>query len=142
MGKCYNTITVKAPIETVWSRIRNFHDLSWAKGVVESVEVVGEFKADQLGARRLLNGVFHETLVALSDLDRVVEYSIDDGPDPIAKDQVSGYIGRVRLFSITADDTTFVEWTSSYDSPDSAAVGELCNPIYRALLQALRDHFG
>jgi hypothetical protein len=142
MGKCYNTITVNAPIDKVWSAIRNFHEFPWAKGVVEKVEVVGPLKANQIGARRLINDAFHETLLTLSDLDHVVEYSIDDGPGPVAKDKVKNYIGRARLFPITADNTTFVEWTSTYDSPNDAAVGELCNPIYVALLSAMRDYFG
>ena len=51
------------------------------------------------------------------------------------------YTGKVRLFPITADGATFVEWTSRYESADEGAVGELCNPIYQALLSALRTHF-
>ena len=141
MGECYNTITVNAPIDKVWQTVRNFHDLSWAKGVVEKTEVVGSLSGDQLGAQRVLNDAFHETLVTLSDLEHRVEYSIDDGPGPVAKDQVRNYIGHLSLFPVTADNTTFVEWTSTYDSPDSGAVGELCNPIYQALLGALRQHF-
>ena len=141
MGQCYNTITVSAPIDTVWKAVRDFHNLSWAQGVVEKVDVVGELAGNQIGAKRIINGVFYETLVTLSELDHVVEYSIDDGPGPVAKDQVRNYIGHLRLYPITAENTTFVEWTSTYDSPDSAAVGELCNPIYQALLEALRTHF-
>ena len=141
MGKCYNTIVVNAPIDEVWATVRDFHDLSWAKGVVEKTEVVGELKGNQVGAKRLLNDVFHETLRTLSDLRHLVEYSIDDGPGPVSKDQVRNYTGHVKLHEVTTDNTTFVEWTSNYDSPDSRAVGELCNPIYQALLQALKVHF-
>ena len=142
MGKCYNTIVVNAPVEKVWSTVRDFHDLSWAKGVVEKTEIVGELKGDQVGAKRILNDAFHETLRTLSDLNYLVEYSIEDGPGPVAKDQVRNYTGHVQLYSVTADNSTFVEWTSKYDSPDNAAVSELCDPIYVALLQALRAHFG
>ena len=92
--------------------------------------------------RRILNDAFHETLIAIDDDARVLRYSIDDGPGPVARDAVRNYIGRLRVAPVTSDDTAFVEWESSYDSPDDAAVGELCNPIYRALLTTLRDHFG
>ena len=141
MGKCYNTITVNAPVEKVWSAVRNFHRFPWATGVIESVDAVGVLGGDQIGAKRVLNGVFHEMLLGLSDVERVVEYSIDDGPGPVAKDHVKNYVGRLELRPITADNGTFVEWSSTYESADSASVGELCNPIYQALLTALRGHF-
>jgi len=41
MGNCHNTITVDAPIDAVWDRIVDFHDMSWAPNVVESIEAVG-----------------------------------------------------------------------------------------------------
>ena len=141
LGKCYNTITVDAPIYTVWAALRNFHEFPWARGVVEEVEAIGPLRADQVGARRLINGVFHETLLTLDDQDYVVEYSVDEGPGPIAKSKVENYIGRARLRPITADNATFVEWTATYDSPNDAAVGEYCDPIYVGLLNAMRDYF-
>ena len=141
MGKCYNSAVVNAPVDRVWAAVRDFHQLDWAEGVVESAEKVGEISGTGIGARRVLNDAFHETLLTLSDMNYLVEYSIDDGPGPVAKDAVRNYVGRLQLFPVTADDTTFAEWSSAYDSPDSAAVGELCNPIYRALLSKLQEHF-
>ena len=44
-----------------------------------------------------------------------MRYSIDDGPGPLAKDQVENYVGILKLVPVTADDTTFAEWTSSSD---------------------------
>ena len=141
MGKCYNTITVNVPIDKVWSTIKDFHDLSWAKDVIESVEKVGDKKGDQIGARRILNGVFHETLHAVNELAHSFAYTIDDGPGAVSKDLVRNYVGSVKLLPVTSDNSTFVEWATRYDSADDSAVGELCNPIYHALLEALRSHF-
>jgi hypothetical protein len=42
---------------------------------------------------------------------------------------------------VTNDETTFVEWQSNYETADDASVGDLRNPIYRALLNVLRAHF-
>lgn len=142
MGKCYNSVVVGAPCAKVWKALRNFHDLSWAPGVITSAEAVGDLKADQIGARRILNEAFHETLLALDDHERTLSYSIDDGPGPVAKDAVRNYVGMVRARPVTDGDTTFVEWESRYDSPDDKSVGEFCNPIYQALLGALKQHFG
>lgn len=137
---CYNSCVVNAPVDRVWSALRNFHDLSWARGVVQKVERIGEAGGDQIGARRVLNGVFHETLLALNDADRELKYSIDDGPGPVSKDSVSGYRGRARVMPVTDLNGAFVEWSSSWED-SSGGVREFCDPIYKALLDALKTHF-
>ena len=103
--------------------------------------VVGDLKGDQVGAKRILNDVFHETLLSLDDEERTFSYRIDNGPGPVAKDAVKNYVGAVRVLPITENNTTFVEWQSTYESADDRAVGELCNPIYQAVLKALKNHF-
>lgn len=137
---CYNSIVIDAPADKVWEKLRNFHDLSWAAGVIETCEAVGEIPAAQIGAQRILNGVFHETLHALDDLARTVRYSIDDGPEAVSKNNVQGYIGEVRVFPVTDSNSSFVVWTSSWES-SGGGVAEFCNPIYRALLAALKSSF-
>jgi hypothetical protein len=141
MGRCYNSVVVKGSVDTVWARIRDFHDLSWAEGMGLKVDAVGDRRGGEVGAGRVINGAFHETLVAMDDLGRTFSYSIDDGPGPVARDAVRNYVGTVRLHPVTADGTTFVEWSSRYDSANDSAVGELCNPIYGAALEGLRKHF-
>ena len=137
---CYNSCVVDAPVDKVWAALRNFHDMSWAAGVIESVDAIGDKASDQIGAKRILNGVFHETLLGINDADRCFKYSIDDGPDAVSKDNVRGYIGAVRVWPVTDGDATFVEWSSSW-AASGGGVQEFCDPIYRALLGALKNHF-
>ncbi len=137
---CYNSCVVDAPVDTVWGALRNFHDLSWAPQVITSLEKVGSAAGDQIGAKRLLNNAFHETLRGLDETARVVTYSIDDGPDAVSKANVSGYLGVVRVFPVTDGDGTFVEWTSSWQD-SKGGVKEFCDPIYKALLDSLKQHF-
>ncbi len=141
MGQCYTSAVINAPCEKVWNTIRNFHDFSWASGLVTKTVAVGGLKGDQIGARRIVNDAIHETLRSLDDHERTFSYSIDDGPGPVSKSTVKNYIGRVRVFRITENDASFVEWQSSYDSANEAAVGEFCSPLYQALLEALKQHF-
>ena len=122
----------------MWATVRDFHDLSWAPGVGEAVETVGDKVCDQVGAKRVLNGVFHETLVGLSDIQRTFRYTIDDGPSPASKDEVSDYVGCVQVRSITEGGGSFVEWSSSWEAKDDAAV-EFCHTIYVALLGQLKQ---
>jgi len=137
MGKCYNKIEVAAPIATVWQTISNFHDMSWAEGVITSLAKVGDISGSEIGAKRLLNEVIQETLVSLDADNYSFSYSIDDGPGPIAKSAVDDYLGVVKL-SISGTGT-LVEWSSSFTSNDENAVTEFCDPIYMALLEALTN---
>ena len=97
MGKCYQKIEIEAPISKVWDTISDFHDVSWAPDVVASVDKIGDKKGNEIGAGRILNGVFYETLTVLDSLNFTFSYSIDDGPGPVASGAVSDYVGTVKL---------------------------------------------
>ncbi len=140
MGKTYQSIVVNGPVDKVWAALSDFHDMSWAPNVVTKLTIVGDKKGDQAGARRLLNDVFHETLLGVSDVERTVRYSIDDGPSPISKDDVKGYVGMVRVSPVTEGDTTFLEWSSNWEAKGDGAV-EFCHGIYVALLNDLKKTF-
>ena len=141
MGNCYNSTVVNAPREKVWDSIKDFHNLSWAEPVITKVDVIGEKAGHEIGAARLLNDAFLETLVSVNKDEYTFTYSIDDGPEPLSKDAKLNYFGTVRLYPVTDSNTTFVEWTSTYESNDDQAVADFCNPIYAALLGALKSFF-
>ncbi|MCK4841166.1 MAG: SRPBCC family protein [Methylococcales bacterium] len=67
MPKCYQSIVVNAPITTVWDTIKDFHDISWASQVLEKCEAMGELSGTKVGAKRILNEAFHETLLELNE---------------------------------------------------------------------------
>lgn len=138
---CYNSIVINAPSNEVWAVLKNFHDLSWSKNVVSKVDIIGDKSAGEIGAKRVLNDAFHETLVSLDNIAKNFTYSIDDGPAAVSKDNVEGYIGDVTVFSITENDTSFVLWTSRWESTKEDGIADLCNPIYHALLHDLKIHF-
>lgn len=115
--------------------IRDFHDMGWAAGVVETCENTGDVPGTQLGAKRTLNGVFQEPLVALDDVAHVIKYSIDAAPGTPADDAVN-YIGTVRPLPLTDGDATFVE-SSSVWTDEKGGVQTLCSPIYQGALNAL-----
>lgn len=136
---CYNSTVVDGTPDEVWAAISDFHDLSWAPGVIETCTKVGDAAGNQIGAKRVLNGAFHETLRAVDEVDHVIRYSIDDGPGPVAKDAIVGYVGQIRLFAVTDSNQTFVEWSSTWTS-GSGEVQAFCDPVYQAVLGALKTH--
>ncbi len=137
MGKCYQKIEIEAPINQVWDTISDFHDLSWAPNVVASVTKVGVRDGNEIGAGRILNDVFHETLTVLDPRNFTFSYSIDDGPGPVASDAVSDYTGTVKLTA--TDSGCLVEWSSVFESQSENEVADFCNPIYMALLNSLKE---
>ena len=137
MGKTYQSIVIDAPIDKVWSAIRNFHDFSWAPNVITKCEAVGNLEGSKIGAKRRLNDAFEETLLKLSDTEYTIQYSVDDGPSPVSKNEISNYIGSVRLLPITDTDNTFMEWSSSWKGNGNQVEG-FCHNIYVALLSDLK----
>jgi|GEM_PF-2200859 len=96
MPKCYQSIVIAAPIELVWETVKNFHDFSWAAGVIDSCEAVGNIGGTEIGAKRVLNGAFQETLLEYNETAHRVRYSIDDGPSPVSVQEVKNYIGTLQ----------------------------------------------
>jgi hypothetical protein len=138
MGQTYQSIVIDAPIDRVWAAIHDFHDLSWAPNVITSVDAIGDRKGVEVGAKRVLNGVFHETLHELDDRAHNLAYRIDDGPSPVSSDDVNNYVGRLSARPITEGAGTFVEWSSTWERNDQAA-GEFCHGIYVALLRDMKQ---
>ena len=71
---CYNSTIVDASADQVWSAIRNFNDMDWADGIVESVESVNGKGGTEVGAKRRLNGAIDETLVSFDDDAKAFSY--------------------------------------------------------------------
>ena len=140
MPHVYNSIVVNAPIAEVWTRIADFHDFSWAPSVIQQCDKVGDKSGTAVGARRLLNGKFLDTLIAYSALDHRIMYSIDYGPSPISPTDISNYVGNLHLLPITSEKKTFVEWSGSWEARTTDAVTYM-NDIYVALLRDLAVEF-
>jgi hypothetical protein len=140
MPHVYNSTVVNAPIEVVWKRIRDFHDFSWAPSVITQCEKVGNKDGTAVGARRLLNGSFLDTLIAYSELEHRMMYSIDDAPSPISPKEISNYVGDLHLLPITHGGKTFAEWSGRWESKSTEAIAFM-NDIYSALLCDLAAEF-
>ncbi len=138
MPSTHQTIVVNAPINEVWNKLSDFHDLSFAPDVITDLEKVGSVDGHNAGAKRILNHAFYETLIEADSNMHMLKYSIDDGPSPISKDEISNYIGTVKMSS--NGDGTLVEWDSTWDASEENAV-EFCHGIYVALLNGLSNSF-
>ena len=138
MPKCYQSRVIDAPINEVWDKINDFHNMSWTPNVVASCENIADVNGNTVGAKRLLNGAIAETLISIDANTKTFSYSIDEGPSPISSNDVSNYVGVVTLFEITASNETFMVWESSWESKSKDAV-EFCSTIYAQVMNDLQD---
>ena len=136
MAECYQSRVLNAPIQRVWDRIKNFHDMSWAPNVATSCEAIGELKGNQVGAKRVLNKAFEETLQFLDEENYTFKYSIDEGMSPVSSKEVQNYIGEVQLIAITQTDETFIQWKSSWEAQTKEAEA-FCHMIYVSMMEDL-----
>ena len=141
------TVTVSsvidAPIEKVWARIRDFNGLpSWHPRMVKS-EIEDGRAADEIGCVRkfeLISGAtLREKLLAFSDADHSVSYSILETPQPI-----SNHTATLTLKRVTDGERTYAEWTATFDAPaaeaDKVAEGMGAN-VFQGGFNALKTHF-
>lgn len=107
---------ISAPIEDVWSEIRDFgaHS-SWIEGAPE-ISLQGGSGTSVGVLRRVLyedGAYFDEVLTALDDKAYLQKYDvIGDLPLP-----VYNVFGAMQLYRVSADDMTLVERWLSYDTP-------------------------
>lgn len=144
MARVYISSVIGAPADRIWQTVRDFNALpDWVPAVRES-RIEGGQPSDQVGcvrAFRLEDGGFlRERLLALSDYDYSVTYSILESPMG-----VENYIATLKLVPVTDGGRTFAEWTAEFDC-DPAAEAELVanigNNVFQAAFDALKVRFG
>lgn len=134
MVKVYTSSVIDAPAAEVWARIRDFNGLpGWVPAVADSRIELGQ-PSDRVGCIRNFTlqdgGRLREQLLALSDYDFSVTYSILESPMG-----VENYIATLKLAPITEGDRCFAEWTADFDcAPGREA--ELARTIGQGVFQA------
>lgn len=120
MARAYASIILKAPVETVWSLVRDFNGLpGWAPPVAKS-KIENGLDADVVGCVRSFHmrdgGHVRERLLALDDANYTFTYNFEKPAFP-----VKNYVATLRLYPVTQTDQTFAEWTATFDEvPEDA----------------------
>jgi hypothetical protein len=130
---------IDAPVASVWGVIRDFGAIgNWLPGV-KSCVIEGAEPGDRIGAIRRIEmgdvGIIREQLLALSDVDHEVTFSIVESALPIWN-----YRSTIRLFPVTDGDRSFIRWSGQFEAaPDHAAAMEARMPtdIYQPAFDRL-----
>jgi hypothetical protein len=113
MATAYASTIIDAPVETVWSLVRDFNGLpSWIPAVGDSTieegldsDVVGCVRAFHIGEQ-----LVRERLLSLDDRFYTFTYNFETPAFP-----VKNYLARMTLIPVTKGDRTFAEWTADFD---------------------------
>ena len=114
MAKAYASAIIDAPVETVWSFVRDFNGLpNWHPAIVRS-EIEEGRDADSVGCVRsfhLADGAHvRERLMMLDDARRCLTYNFETPAFP-----VENYLATMRVMPVTNGDATFCEWRATFD---------------------------
>ncbi len=134
MVKVYTSSVIDASANEVWARIRDFNGLpGWVPAVADSRIELGQ-PADKVGCIRNFTlqdgGRLREQLLALSDYDFSVTYSILESPMG-----VDNYVATLKLTPVTDGDRCFAEWTAEFDCAPGRET-ELARTIGQGVFQA------
>ena len=116
MPRVFYSAILKAPSDRVWKVLRDFGGLHrWLPGIAQCAIEDGS-RGDQVGAIRHLvardGGQFREQLVALSDYDLTLAYTILDAPFA-----VSDHLAELRVIPVTEGKGSFVGWSAEFTCP-------------------------
>lgn len=144
MAKAYASAIIDAPVEAVWTRVRDFGALStWVPGIERSGIENGR-DADSVGCVRALHlaggGFCTERLLALDDARYTMTYAFVQPAFP-----VRDYISTLELIPVADNDRTFAQWSGTFEeAPEDAGKYEalVSTAIYAAGLASLRDKIG
>lgn len=144
MAKVYVSCVLGAPVAEVWARIRDFNGLpGWTPFVAES-RIEQNQPSDKVGCIRNFTlkdgGRIREQLLALSDYDFAMTYSILESPMG-----VENYIATLRLIPVTDGNRTFAEWSAEFDCAPNRTqelVQQIGQNVFQPAFRALQGQLG
>ena len=141
--KAAEKITINAPVEVVWARIKNFDSLKdWHPAVAESPADKGNAEGSVRSLKLKGGGTLTETLESFDDAQKKYSYRAKDG----GALPVTNYTSTIK---VTADGkVSVVEWRGAFyrgfpnndpppDQNDEAAVKAITG-VYKSGLENLK----
>jgi Polyketide cyclase / dehydrase and lipid transport len=144
VANVYVSAIIDAPAARVWAVVRDFNGLpAWTPFVAES-RIEQNDRPDRVGAIRNFHlqdgGRIRERLLALSDYDLSMTYSILESPMG-----VENYTSTLKLMPVTDGDRTFAEWSAEFDCPperEAELVAHIGRNVFQAAFRSLQGRFG
>jgi hypothetical protein len=141
--KVYVSSVIDASADNVWARIRDFNGLPlWHPAIADS-RIENNQPSDRVGCIRHFHtrdgGMIRECLLALSDYDFTVVYSILESPMG-----VDNYVATIKLTPITDGNRCFAEWSAEFDCApgrERELTDTIGTGVFQGGFDALKRHF-
>src|SRR2546423_1045038 len=142
LQKVVRSTVIDAPIDRVWSVLRDFNSHDRWHEVVDASRIEGGDRSDQVGCVRsfTLNdgNRIREQLLALSDTEHRSTYCIVESSVPLQR-----YVATVTLKPVTDGDRTFWHWEATFSTPpgrERELRDMVAREVYEAGFENLRRH--
>jgi Polyketide cyclase / dehydrase and lipid transport len=142
MPKVVRSTILDAPVDQVWSIIRDFNGFDSWHPAIGSSTIERHHSAQKVGCIRRLKlkdgSELREQLLTLSDLEQAYSYCLLDTPIPLFN-----YVAHVRLLPVTDGNRSFWQWESRFTTrpgEERAMEAFVGDEIYQAGFGAVRDH--
>ena len=142
LQRVVRSTVIDAPIERVWSVLRDFNSHDQWHDVVDESRIEGNQRSDQVGCVRsftLKDGnTVREQLLTLSDREHKSTYCIVEATVPLMR-----YVATVTLKPVTDGNRTFWHWQSTFATPpgrERELRDLVAHGVYEAGFENLRRH--
>ena len=111
-AKVFCTSVIRAPLATVWNRVRDFAGMGVWHEDVRDMRMLGGGAPDQVGGVRdfsMNGGRLLERLTSMSDAEHAFAYTIDESTLPWLE-----YHAEARFLPVSNDGTTLGIWTADW----------------------------
>lgn len=141
-AKVYCASRLGAPLATAWAAVRDFAGMADWHPEITAMTMLDGARADKVrGVRDFLfgEGRLHEQLTYLSDRDTAFRYKINLSPMPWLN-----YHAGLRLYPVTADDTTLAVWTADWvaaPQDDLTLIPTVHEQVFQRAFDTLNERF-
>lgn len=140
MSHVVRSTIIDAPVDRLWSVLRDFNGHDRWHPIVARSEIERAYPSDRVGCIRrfvLRDGSeLREQLLTLSDLEMTFSYCLLDTPIPLFN-----YVAHVRLLPVTDGNRSFWHWESRFTTPPGreAELAQLVgDEVYTNGIEAVR----
>ena len=145
MTKIFVSAVIDAPVEKVWSKVRDFNNLPEWHPKFSRSHIEGGDPSDRIGCVRNFDiagggGTIREQLLELSDVEYSFRYCILTSP--LA---VENYIAQLTLYPVTVGNKTVGIWTAEFDvtgDDESTVVKAVAEDTFGKAFDVLNDLLG
>jgi uncharacterized protein YndB with AHSA1/START domain len=113
-NKVWTSRHIKAPVETVWTAMRDFAGMGAWHGEITKMHMLKRARSTKVSGVRDFyfgDGHLNEELLHLCDMTRSFSYRITKSEIPWLN-----YVSGPRLWPVTASKSTFGAWTGDWDA--------------------------